>query len=206
MATRRGFGRLRERASGRWQAGYVGPDAAMHYAPETFTAKADAEAWLNSERKLIEADVDPSDPRSWTAPAERLNVRRMKGVTLNEFADAWIENHRPRGNAPIKPRTKAHYRKMLDKRILPELGHLEVRKLTAEHVKAWHKDAQELKPPTYTAHAYALLRTLMNSAVDDKLIAASTTCRTVCNSRCSLPAGVRCGSGRLPNFAAQTLT
>ena len=54
MAGRRGFGRVRKRASGRWQAGYIGPDLATHYGPVTFERRQDAEAF----GKLYQ-DVDP---------------------------------------------------------------------------------------------------------------------------------------------------
>jgi hypothetical protein len=41
--TRRTFGQLRQLPSGRWQAGYTGPDLATHRAPSTFDAKDYAE-------------------------------------------------------------------------------------------------------------------------------------------------------------------
>jgi hypothetical protein len=53
MSNRRSFGRLRRLRSKRWLAGYVGPDNALHYAPNTFVAKIDAEHWLAEERRLI---------------------------------------------------------------------------------------------------------------------------------------------------------
>jgi hypothetical protein len=53
MASRRSFGRLRRGRSKKWQAAYIGPDNALHYAPTTYVAKIDAEAWLAEERRLI---------------------------------------------------------------------------------------------------------------------------------------------------------
>ena len=64
MASRRSFGRLRRGRSKRWQAAYIGPDNALHYAPVTFVAKIDAEAWLAEERRLISVGA-------WTPPAHR---------------------------------------------------------------------------------------------------------------------------------------
>jgi hypothetical protein len=45
----RGWGWIRKRASGRYQASYIGPDHARHYAPTTFHHKVDAEEWLTAE-------------------------------------------------------------------------------------------------------------------------------------------------------------
>lgn len=50
MGHRRGFGQIRRLPSKRFQAGYTGPDAAMHHAPSTFETALDAEAWLTDER------------------------------------------------------------------------------------------------------------------------------------------------------------
>ena len=63
-ARHRGFGWLRKLPSKRWQASYVGPDLARHYAPSTFGAKVDAEGWLADEKRLIEKD-------EWTPPGRR---------------------------------------------------------------------------------------------------------------------------------------
>ena len=51
--TRRSFGSIRRLPSKRFQASYLGPDLARHVAPETFTAKIDAEGWLALERRLV---------------------------------------------------------------------------------------------------------------------------------------------------------
>jgi hypothetical protein len=52
MKGKRRFGRVRELASGRWQARYLGPDGKDRPAPGTFATKTDAEIWLS--RKEIE--------------------------------------------------------------------------------------------------------------------------------------------------------
>ena len=48
--TKRSFGAIRRLPSKRYQASYIGPDLARHVAPETFTAKIDAEGWIAAER------------------------------------------------------------------------------------------------------------------------------------------------------------
>ena len=55
-AGRRGWGWIRRRASGRFQASYE-HNLTRHYAPTTFTTRLRAEGWLADERALIEADI-----------------------------------------------------------------------------------------------------------------------------------------------------
>lgn len=54
---RRGFGRIEKRPSGRYRAAYTGPDGQLYRAPQTFTAKDDAIAWLAARRAEIEMRV-----------------------------------------------------------------------------------------------------------------------------------------------------
>jgi integrase len=53
--------------------------------------------------------------------------------------------------------------------ILPALGDVPLREITPVMVRGWHADLGA-KVPTLRAHAYALLRSILSSAVDDQLI------------------------------------
>ena len=72
MATRRtskrGFGSIRRLPSGRFQARYASPSGRTVTAPATFTARIDAEAWLATERRHVEA------PETWAPPKTRLEM------------------------------------------------------------------------------------------------------------------------------------
>lgn len=150
---RRGFGALRKLPSGRWQASYTGPDQQRHAAPDTFREKIDAEGWLFARRKEIDSGtwVDIHTPK----PA-------VKVVTIAGYANTWLADR------PIKPRTKALYRSLLDRLILQPLGDMPVADLTPAAVRAWHADLDATKP-TQRAHAYALLKAIMATAVVDEL-------------------------------------
>jgi integrase len=157
---RRQFGYIRKLASKRWHASYVGPDLARHNAPHTFAAKLDAEAWLAAERRLIDSD-------SWIAPAgRRAALEAAKPPTLEEFANGWLESR------TLRPRTRAHYRQLLDRQILPTLGGRRVDVITPTMVREWHTRLGS-GTPTLRAHAYGLLRMILGAAVAEQVITAN---------------------------------
>src|ERR1700694_5113046 len=91
---RRGFGRIRQERSGRYQAAYVGPDTKLHRAPRTFAVESDAEGWLAIERRKIELGT-------WGA------VERSDAITLGAYATKWLEQR------ALRERTRLHYESML---------------------------------------------------------------------------------------------
>ena len=109
VSRRRGFGRVRRLPSGRYQAGYLGPDLALHNALDTFHTREDAEAWLSRERELTHSDA-------WRPVQLRAKLARRQPVTLESFAEAWL------GSRSLTPRTHGLYRSLLDRFILPQLG------------------------------------------------------------------------------------
>lgn len=164
MATRkpvkRGFGQIRRLPSKRWQAFYTGPDTALHYAPTTFDAKVDAEAWLADERRLIASGT-------WAPPKARTTVTKSGATTLGDYAESWLRRRE------LKPTTRTHYRAMLDDFILPRFGTHQISSITPLEIADWHHDLATLTGPTYRAHTYALMRTICRSAVADDVISAS---------------------------------
>lgn len=156
---KRDFGTIRRRSNGRYQAYYMGPDTAFHRAPSTFDTRADAEAWLAKERKLLQDD-------SWTpARSRRAKVRRATEY-FGEYADAWLEQRE------LKPRTRKLYRGLLDQAILPEFGEMSLRDISPSLVRTWTSSLDPAKP-TRRAHAYSLLRSILNTAVVDEILAAN---------------------------------
>jgi integrase len=156
-AGHRGWGNIRKLPSGRYQASYIGPDLTRHAAPTTFDDNDTAVVWLTKERALVESD-------EWTPPKLRSQQRRRDSFTV--YSAAWLA-HRP-----LKPRTVAHYRKLLDRLILPTFGALTVRHITPESVRVWHAGLDKATP-TQNAHAYALLKAICKTAVDDDLLPAN---------------------------------
>lgn len=161
---RRSFGRLRKLPSGRYQAAYIGPDDRVHKAESTFGAKIDAEAWLTDRRREIDRDL--WSPR---ATPEAKTAKRKADVKFRQYADRWLETRTVRGR-PLKPRTKEHYRAILDDHILPTFGPKPVRDITMQAVDRWY--AKTLTDhPTMRAHCYSLLKTILETArTRDRLI------------------------------------
>jgi integrase len=157
MAKRRSqFGSVRRLPSGRWQARYTAPGGQAVTAPMTFDAKVDAESWLKNVR------IDMHRGRWHPGQADPM--------TFASYADAWVANRLVRGR-PLKPRTRAHYLALLERLILPTLGSVRVRDLTPELIRAWY--GRLPAAPTQRAHAYALVKAVLSTAVDDDLLAAN---------------------------------
>ena len=151
MASRRHFGTVRKRPSGRWQAVYS-HEGALHSAG-TFTSKADAHARLS----IIEADLRRG---AWIDPS-------AGQVTLKAYANDWI-SRRP----DLAVRTKELYEDLLRLHILPVLGQTTIAGLTPSKVRSWNA-AIATKHPSTASKAYRLLSTMMRNAVDDELIVKS---------------------------------
>lgn len=155
----RGFGSVRRLPSGRWQASYTGPDGARHPGAATFTAKMDAEGWLASERRLIEAG-------SWVAPAARAAAARRARVEFEEYAERWV------GERNLKPRTVEGYQHLLAKYLLPTFGEVAVEKITPADVRTWWARLDR-SHPVVNQRAYVLLKGICATAVDDEILAAN---------------------------------
>lgn len=156
---RRKFGRIRQFNSGRWQASYTGPDGNVYIAPKTFDAKVDAEAWLTDRRREIDREL-------WSPSSGQ---EERPSAPFGEYAEGWLKQ---RG---IKDRTREHYRKLLDKHIRDTFAGVELRDITPAGVRRWYATTA-VGTPTMRAHAYSLLRAIMQTALADDLI-DSNPCR-----------------------------
>jgi integrase len=157
-ASRRAFGHVRRLPSWRYQASYTGPDRQRHNAPVTFAAKLDAEAWLALESRLVGLG-------EWTPPDLRLKPQD-KSLTLGEYAETWWVER------TLKPSTRAQYRYILDRDLIPAFGGVALQGITPEAVRTWHA-RYGADRPTMRSQAYSLLRTILGTAVTDGLLVAN---------------------------------
>lgn len=152
---RRSFGQMTKLPSGRIRARYTGPDGSLHNGPTTFETRQDAEAWLTDERRLISSGM-------WSPPLARREAGRQR-LTFETYAEAWLRDR------DLRPRTRQHYRSLLDRVLFPTFGAVPLVEITPEGVRSWHALTGPAKP-TLRAHAYGLLRTILGTATDDGLI------------------------------------
>jgi integrase len=149
---RRRFGRVRQLASGRWQARYPGPDGVDRPAPNTFRTKTEAMGWLTKkEAELLVGD--------WTDPT-------AGAIEFGVFADTWI-SERPN----LRPNTVNIYRYLLRRHLLPTFGTSAVSEITDAQVRRWRKDRLDAGVSEVTsAKAYRLLKAVLNTALEDGMI------------------------------------
>ena len=89
-------------------------------------------------------------------------------LTLRAFAELWMDQ-----KADLTPATRVLYEGELRLHILPGLGDIELARLSPSDVRTWHaKMSKGTRPgPVGVAKCYRLLRAVLNTAVDDELIA-----------------------------------
>lgn len=154
-----GTGSIRERASGRYQVRYYGPDGRRHNAPRTFADEKEAEAYL----ALIRADMMRGE---WVAP-EDLKIR------LQDYAERWITER-----AGLRPRTVQLYKWTLAKHITPYLGDVTLGNITTPMVRQWRvRLATDGASAGMVAKAYRLLRAILWTAVREDELLRKNPCR-----------------------------
>jgi integrase len=163
MARRRGFGEVERRVSASGtvthRARYAMPDGTRY--SRTLATRMDAEAWLVSERGLIDRDV-------WTPPqmrraAEEKRQREAAHNTVAGFAERYLAER------SLRPTTIRGYRKLLANRILPYFGEMPLIDVSLAEIKRWRASLDPTTVATNAA-AYRLLRSLLQAAEEEELI------------------------------------
>ncbi|WP_245551777.1 tyrosine-type recombinase/integrase [Gordonia hirsuta] len=103
------------------------------------------------------------DLGTWIPPAERAADAVPVVVTLRSYAGQWLAER------DVSPKTRALYQDLLDSRILPILGDEFISDISPALVRTWFAGMGD-KTPTRRAHAFQLLRTIMNTATEDGLV------------------------------------
>ena len=145
---RRGFGRVRLERSGRFSAGYVGPDLRLHRAAETFPTRMDAEGWLAVERRLIDLD-------QWVPPVKRRPVYAEpepdpRELTVGSYATSWLADRcerDPRDPQALRPSSVKDYQLLLANHIIPGLGRIPLSELKAPRSKPGTASSVPAAPP-----------------------------------------------------------
>lgn len=156
---RRTFGSVRRLRSGRWQVRYT-KDGRQVSLPGTHPTKADAGRAL----ARLQSDMDRG---SYVDP-------KAGGIIFAKYSEGWLASRLVKGQ-PLAPRTRELYRWQLAKYLQPTFGAIELRRLTADAVRAWHATLSGPAGPgaLTAAKCYRLLRAILNTALEDGLIAAN---------------------------------
>ncbi len=146
---RRAFGAVRKLPSGRYQAHFIAGGRRVT-APKTFAAKIDAECWLTDRRREI--DLSLWNPQAAIKPQQQ---------TFQEYAARWLAQRRTEGR-PLKPRTVANYRYLLDNHLLPVWSQRALSTITAAEVTVWYSGLLPDKP-SMRMLVYTLLHAIIRS-------------------------------------------
>lgn len=144
------MGHVRRTESGRWQARYRDPNGRER--ARNFARKIDADRFLIGVEsdKLRGQWIDPAAGR----------------ISLSEVAERWYTT-----TAPLKPKTRNGYRSLLDSRILPYLGDLQLRQIDPVEVREWVASLQEDGlSASRIRQARNVLHAVFNMAVDGSMI------------------------------------
>jgi len=153
--TRRRFGRIRKLPSGRWQAGYTGPDGTVHGADQTFPTKASAERWLS----LAEADIVRGE---WAAPERRAE-------TVGEWADRWLA-----GAHHLKPSSIRAYRASWAAHTRARWDNEPLSAVTLSSVQRWVDEmVDDGHGPDVIRRAVETLRGALGQALREGVLAAN---------------------------------
>jgi integrase len=157
---RRQLGGIDRLRSGRYRVRITDGATGERVSLGTFVSKADA------EQALAKAIADQG---------RGLWVRPDAGtVLLEDYARQWLACRLGRSGAPLRPRVRELYEGELRLHILPSLGHVPVGRLRPATVRTWYGALVERGPGASTAaKCYRLLRAILNTAVEDGLLAAN---------------------------------
>ncbi len=157
--TRRSFGRVELRPSGRYRAGYIGPDGKLHRPPSTFDSKDDAIAWLAARRAEIQLNV-------WAPDLVDRNEAKKAVPTFEEYAQRWLRTRKTRGQ-PLRPTTRDHYQYILSGSLYPTFGTTPIDEISVDDVNDWYEKVSPGRE-SQRGHAYSLLRTILGTAASTR--------------------------------------
>lgn len=102
MGKKSSWGSPRKLPSGRWQARYTDDAGRLISAPDTFSTKADALAWLAAKRTDLARGMDVDDTanrrplKHWWPILQADAQRRLKPSTVKYYDESWNNHVRPR--------------------------------------------------------------------------------------------------------------
>lgn len=152
---------------------YTGPGRAPRIsAPHTFPTKREAEIWLAAQWSAIAAGTWEHPDAVAAREAEHERQQSLKGLTVADWADAWLADlERTAAAGTLRKR-----RSDLRRHVLPYLGDRELTELTPASLAQWWADLDAT--PGARKNAYETMRALLNAAAaDDRTLLAASPLR-----------------------------
>lgn len=152
---------------------YTGPDGREHTSGGGFTRRADANAWLAAENRLMQLDA-------WTPPEQRrkeavaqAQAEKQRGMTVAELVEHWLENSR----SIKRESTRRSHRKRLELRVLCDsipgrftsLKDMRVVDVDKATIEKWARQCEKVWPDntSTTFYAHKRLVTAFNWAINE---------------------------------------
>lgn len=157
---RRPMGGIDRLDSGRYRVRLTDPATGERVSLGTYASKADAEHAFAS---------------AVTEQARGALVRPDRAtIPLSEYAEQWLVSRLAGGGAPLRPKVRELYESQLRLHIVPRLGHVPLGRLRPATVRSWYAGLLADGPgASTTAKCYRLLRAILNTAVEDGLLATN---------------------------------
>lgn len=166
------FGRIEKLKSGRFRARYVNPTdrgPKRIPAPTTFATTTAAQAWLAKQQAAIGDGtwVHPDDAKATQEAAQA--QKSAQSVPFGVYAAKWVDERTNAKGQPIRPRTRNEYERLLGG-VLSPWSAVAINAITPGAVRTWRASEMKRGTATQTARAYDLLKSILKTAVEDKLI------------------------------------
>ena len=150
MTRRSHFGSIRKRANGRFQALYFDVSGRRHSAG-IFDTRGEASAALDAARTDINRGI-------WIDPGPGKEL-------FGKYAKRWLEQRHD-----LAPRTRDQYRSLQNRHLLPAFGTTPIARIEKSQVRSWHA-ALAKQSPSVAVSAYRHLKAILNTAVEDEILA-----------------------------------
>lgn len=142
-------GQIRKRSNGKYLARVfagTGDDGKRHWVSKTFEKKKEAEAWLSGQ-------LSDKAKGTFQAPSKE---------TLKEFMKRWLSDA---ASNRVRERTLVEYTALVDRYIIPHIGHIKLTDLRADHVQKFYNKLAKEHGSTTAPHVHSVLRAALNQAL-----------------------------------------
>lgn len=120
------------------------------------------------------AEAEKFDAKKKSEKDQGIYIDEKAGeVLVRDFTDSWLKT------LTLRPNTVEHYTRIFRKHIVPHLGHLQMNRVTRDHIRGWVKIMADGGYAASTINVYyTLIAGLFKSAMYDHAIGV-TPCRKI---------------------------